>query len=377
MVAAAPERPPQRDKEWHEKPISYVAIGAEEKTVLSLGMCRQWLAKPTAGGIAPSDNDLLKFMMLCKQNRLDPWVGDVTLQGYDTKKKIRSEDGYEERWVGEFSLIIANQALLKRAELNPDFNGLEYGVIVRVKETGEIKDNEGDFYDEEKEKVIGAWAACYRKNVDKVFRDRLNFSVFTTGKSRWLADPAGMIVKCAQASVLRTAFPNATAGCYTHEEMEHVVEVGAARSDGTIVPKSMDEALEIVEAKLGTPKIEHQPNPVSVIPAVRSGGNAEAEPVLAKPKTGSDPRIQALQKQIDELPEPEEVTAGPAASAEDHEPEILPPKSANQHFREQIELASDASSLDKLANEVKRCVDLDPEQKALLSRTIGVRKLEV
>ena len=54
-----------------------------------------------------------------------------------------------------------------------------------------------------------------------MFYDRLNLTVYSTGKSRWSKDAAGMIVKCAEASCLRKAFPSQLSGLYHSIEMEH------------------------------------------------------------------------------------------------------------------------------------------------------------
>lgn len=191
-----------------EKKIAYMPLGSKVEIELTFGMVRKFLCKPTKNGVWPGEADIVKFMMLCKSRELDPWSGDAWLTGYDGK------DG------PEFSLITAQQAFLKRAEVSPEFNGIESGVIIKNAE-GTIEFREGDItYD--KEILLGAWSKVYRKDREKVFYDALKFSTYDKGYSRWKADPAGMIVKCAESSTLRKAFPTQLGGLYTAAEMQYI-----------------------------------------------------------------------------------------------------------------------------------------------------------
>jgi phage recombination protein Bet len=188
-----------------ELTVTYTPLGATETVTLKYGMTRKYFCRPTKRGVAPPEVEVVKFIMLCKARGLDPWVGDAWLLGYD------GQNG------PEFSLITAHQAILKRAELSPEFNGMESGVIVKSGDV--ITQREGDIVFDG-ESLLGGWAKVYRRDRQKVFFDALKFSVYDKGFSRWKADPAGMIVKCAEASALRKAFPSQTGGMYTKEEME-------------------------------------------------------------------------------------------------------------------------------------------------------------
>merc|ERR1711991_914366 len=61
---------------------------------------------------------MMDFLMLCRARKLNPFEGDAYLVGYDSK------DG------AKFSLITSHQALLKRAELCQQFDGMESGLIL-------------------------------------------------------------------------------------------------------------------------------------------------------------------------------------------------------------------------------------------------------
>src|SRR5580693_5423162 len=94
----------------------YVPFGAQDKIKLSISIVQNLIAVKTRSGKTCSQNDALKFIAMCLARRLHPLEGDSFLIGYDGK------DG------PTFSLITAHQAFLKRAELNPEYDGMTSGV---------------------------------------------------------------------------------------------------------------------------------------------------------------------------------------------------------------------------------------------------------
>lgn len=188
-----------------ETTITYVPLGETEAIHLTLARVKQFLCIPTKSGRMPTDEQVVKYMMLCKAQSLNPWVNDAYLVGYDGK------DG------PQFSLITAHQSFLKRAEASPEFDGIESGVIVARGDT--ITERQGDLL-LNGEVLVGAWARVHRRDRSVPSYDALNLKTFDTGRSRWAADPAGMIVKCAEASALRKAFPSTLAAMYCKEEMD-------------------------------------------------------------------------------------------------------------------------------------------------------------
>ncbi len=202
-------QPPQQ---LEERSISYIPIGEKESIQLTVSLVSKFLCVKTRSGKIASHEDIVKFMMLCKAQGLNPWVNDAYLVGYD------SNDG------PKFQLISAHQALLKRAELSAEYNGMESGVCVLQKD-GSVHERQGDLV-VKGETLVGGWARVYRRDRGVPSYDSLNLSTFSTGKSRWNADPSGMIVKCAEASALRKAFPSTLAQMYCREEMERNIEHG-------------------------------------------------------------------------------------------------------------------------------------------------------
>lgn len=288
-----------------EREIRYVPIGSSEEIKISLAVVHNFIAHKTKKGHGPERADLIKFMMLCKANQLNPWTGDAYLIGYDT-----ANDG------PKFTMIVAAQALFKRAELNKDFNGIESGVIVRNSD-GKLEYREGDFYiaSDKEEQLLGGWARVYRRNLDKPVYDALSFSVYTTGKSRWCIDPGGMIVKVAESSALRKAFPNTLQECYTPEEMDHVIEREQATTNGTASPTQAKVAMrdepvrdlrDVVDrsraAKTAEQPVERQSEQVAVVEQSEQPAEGDAFKSITakinKTRKGDEDGISALYHEV-------------------------------------------------------------------------------
>lgn len=200
--------PQQAVQKTSEKPMEYVPFGAADKIKLTLAIVQNIVAVPTKSGKTCSERDALKFMMLCQAQRLNPFAGDAFLVGYDTQNGP------------SFSLITAHQAFLKRAETSPDFDGMVSGILIR-REDDSIEEREGDFHlSQEAENVVGGWAKVFHKKRSHPTYRKLRMARFNKGFAQWKDDPAGMIVKCAEADALRSTFPTLLGGLYMKEELE-------------------------------------------------------------------------------------------------------------------------------------------------------------
>lgn len=229
--------------------IEYVPFGDQGEPIkLSMGIVRDFVANKTKSGQSPTDTQLMKFMMLCKSRRLNPFEGDAFLVGYD------SNDG------PTFSLITAHQAFLKRAELSKEYDGMESGVIVLDNE-GNLRDREGDFF-LDGETLVGAWATVHFKTRKYPMRERIKLGTFNQHRSRWKLDPGGMIVKCAESSALRKAFPTMLGGLYTEDEMPPPSRTEAsprqplveriAKLNGKAVESPQDNGHHVEDGELST-----------------------------------------------------------------------------------------------------------------------------
>ncbi|MBU2072721.1 MAG: phage recombination protein Bet, partial [Gammaproteobacteria bacterium] len=226
-----------------DKPIVYRADGVEIK--LSIGIVRNQLTKPTRSGAVPGDQDVIKYMMLCKTQKLNPWASDAFLVGYDGKNGP------------EFSLIQSHASLLKKAEANPQYDGLESGVIVKrgddlIELTGAFKDD--------KDILMGGWCKVHRKDRRIPAYRRIKLAAFDKNRSLWLDMKEGMITKCAEAAGLREAFPNSITG-YIHEEMG-LRDAGNAAVPTVRTPNIQSEPQKVEgESRIIPPKPKPAPGP--------------------------------------------------------------------------------------------------------------------
>jgi hypothetical protein len=162
--------------------MEYKPFASEDTIKLSVQIVQKLVAVPTRSGATCSEADAIKFMMMCKSRKLNPFEGDAFLIGFDTK------DG------AKFNLITAHQAFLKRAELHPEYDGMESGVLVRT-DDGQLLELQGDFFDQG-QRVVGAWARVHFKNRKLPMFKKIRLEAFRQPYGRWNADEAGMIVKC-------------------------------------------------------------------------------------------------------------------------------------------------------------------------------------
>jgi phage recombination protein Bet len=191
--------------------VEFVPFGATDKIKLTAAMIRSFVAVPTKSGALPSERDCVKFLMLCRGKRANPFEGDCFLIGYD------SQNG------PTFSLVCGIELFLKRAEHSEDYDGCQYGVIVDTADG--IKEREGAIV-YKNETLEGGWAKVYRKNHNRPVYKAVKFSTYDTGRSRWEKDPGGQISKVALSQALRESYPTAIGGLYTQEEMQKVTESG-------------------------------------------------------------------------------------------------------------------------------------------------------
>lgn len=235
-----------------EREVEYTPVGSTDKIKMSVALVKRYIAQKTRSGAEASDEECMKFVMLCKVRGLNPWENDAFLQGYDSK------DG------PKFTLITAHQAFLKRAEIHPEFDGMESGVVIEDND-GNIQELQGDFYTEN-QKLLGGWARVHLKNRKFPVYRRLKLSTFDTGQSRWAKDPGGMIVKCAEGDALRSAFPTSLAGMYMQEEQQSVIDVSETaavqppkRGQKTQVALPKSRETVVVESTPVTPTAPSQP----------------------------------------------------------------------------------------------------------------------
>lgn len=241
--------------DFMDKFIEYVPFMGKEPIKLNAKIVLRYFAAPTKKGFVPTEQQATKFVMLCQARGLNPWEGDAFLVGYD------ASDG------AVFNLITAHQAFLKRAEVHPEYNGMESGVTVKRKAKGddgkevqETIDLPGDYF-EDTDHIVGGWARVHFKTREVPTYRRIKLTTFNTGYSRWKADPGGMICKVAEADALRSSFPNSLGGMYLEGEFsgnEEPSTNGQPHEDHRA--KAKRERTEAASARMAPAK-EENPEP--------------------------------------------------------------------------------------------------------------------
>lgn len=186
-----------------------------EMVKLSPAMVRRYLV---SGGGNVTDEEVTMFLTLCKYQHLNPFIRDAYLIKYGD--------------IQPATMVVGKDVFVKRAKRQPDFDGLQAGIIIREKESGEVIEREGTFYDKQTEVLVGGWAKCFIKNYTVPFYCSVALDEYIGRKKngevngQWAGKPATMIRKVALAQVLRDAFPEQNAGgMYVQEEINEAQNV--------------------------------------------------------------------------------------------------------------------------------------------------------
>lgn len=150
------------------------------------------------------------FTSLCKARGLNPFLKEAYCIKYGKNPA---------------QIVVGKDAVLKRAIKNPNYDGMESGVIVQVKETGEITERKGTFYLRDSENLVGGWAKVFRKDWQHPTYCSVAFDEVAQKKSdgslnaNWSGKGATMVEKVAKVRALRETFIEDLGGMYEAEEM--------------------------------------------------------------------------------------------------------------------------------------------------------------
>lgn len=150
------------------------------------------------------------FTSLCKARGLNPFLKEAYCIKYGKNPA---------------QIVVGKDAVLKRAIKNPNYDGMESGVIVQDKETGEITERKGTFYLRDSENLVGGWAKVFRKDWQHPTYCSVAFDEVAQKKSdgslnaNWSGKGATMVEKVAKVRALRETFVEELGGMYEAEEM--------------------------------------------------------------------------------------------------------------------------------------------------------------
>ena len=179
-----------------EQTVEYMAEG--QPVTLSVSIVKRYLVSGDA--LKVSEQDVVQFINICKFNLLNPFLKEAYLIKYGTNPA---------------QMIVSKEAFLKRANADPDYDGLEAGIIIQRGD--EIHEVEGSFM-LPTDILLGGWARVYHKNRRVPFVSKVSMKEFSKGQSTWNQMPATMIRKVAEVQALREAFPSRLGAMYTEEE---------------------------------------------------------------------------------------------------------------------------------------------------------------
>lgn len=188
----------------NNKAVTFMA--GEEQINLTPDMVKKYLVSGDASSV--TDQEIVMFMMMCKGNHLNPWNKEAYCIKYGTQPA---------------TMVVGKEAYMKRANAHPQYDGMDDGIVVLVKETGEMIYRKGAIT-VEGEQLIGGWAEVYRKDRSRSTRVEVPFSEYAGRKKdgslngQWSSKPATMIRKVAQVQALRETFPDTLGGLYTADE---------------------------------------------------------------------------------------------------------------------------------------------------------------
>lgn len=174
----------------------YVVNGEEVK--LTGSIVRSYLTK---GNENVSDQEVVSFINLCRYQKLNPFLNEAYLV------KFKGTPA---------QLITSKEAYMKKAEANPNYDGMAAGII--VKRNNEIVELEGSFT-LQGDVLLGGWAEVYRKDREHSYIAKVNFEEYNKGHSTWREKPRTMIRKVAIVQAMREAFPVELEALYVEEEM--------------------------------------------------------------------------------------------------------------------------------------------------------------
>lgn len=194
-------------KEEAKKEIAVVYEVDGEKITLTPSIVQNYIVGTDAKITLP---EFKFFTSLCKARGLNPFLKEAYCIKYGKNPA---------------QIVVGKDAVLKRAIKNPNYDGMESGVIVQVKETGEITERKGTFYLRDSENLVGGWAKVFRKDWQHPTYCSVAFDEVAQKKSdgslnaNWSGKGATMVEKVAKVRALRETFVEELGGMYEAEEM--------------------------------------------------------------------------------------------------------------------------------------------------------------
>ena len=219
------------EKEKNELTVEYEVEG--QKIKLTPSIVQQYIVGTNA---KITLQEFKLFTELCKVRKLNPFLREAYL--------IKYKEGTPAQ------LVVGKDAILKRAVLNTNYDGIESGIIIK-KEDGTIEERQGTFKLEE-EQLVGGWARVFRKDWTHPTYSSVSFNEVAqkTGQgqlnSNWANKGATMVEKVAKVRALRETFVEDLSGMYEAEEVEQDLPVETVETQAEVVTQDEEETEKMV-----------------------------------------------------------------------------------------------------------------------------------
>lgn len=228
----------KKNEEKNELAVVYEADG--QKIKLTPKIVQDYLVGSTAKITIP---EFKLFTELCKVRKLNPFLREAYLIKYSNNETA--------------SIVVGKDAILKRAVLNPKYDGMKSGIVV-TNENGEIIERKGTFK-LPNETLVGGWAEVFRKDWENSIYSSVSLEEAIQKKSdgtpnkNWKKQPATMIEKVAKVRALREAFVEDLSGMYEAEEMN--VELPELKEDEKIIEQNDSDVVEATIEEIEPKKV--------------------------------------------------------------------------------------------------------------------------
>ena len=201
----------KKETQKQELTVVYNVNGEEVK--LTPSIVQQYIVSGSGKITLP---EFKFFTELCKVRKLNPFLKEAYCIKFGSNPA---------------QMVVGKDAVLKRAVLNPTFDGIESGVIVQNQQTGELIERAGTFYLKETEHLVGGWAKVYRKDWKYPTYCSVSFDEVAQRKSdgnlnsNWATKGGTMVEKVAKVRALRETFVEDLGGMYDEDEMPSVTDL--------------------------------------------------------------------------------------------------------------------------------------------------------
>lgn len=214
--------------------VTYMA--GNEEIRLSPDIVKRYLV---SGDGDVTDQEVFMFLQMCRTQHLNPFLREAYCIKYGNRSPA--------------TLVVGKETFMKRARRNPDYQGSEAGIIIRDRETGEVKELPGTVFVKGQE-LVGGWARVYITGLAVPTYISVPFNEYAGRKAdgslngMWATKPATMIRKVALLQALREAFPEDMGGLYGAEEINTIDSEKLPEAPvvvpGTVIEREPEQAPE-------------------------------------------------------------------------------------------------------------------------------------